>query len=376
MTLAGCRTTQRQPAHAWVRLDALTPLHPQQRMITDIDHRLQTLAEQRRHLLGHDDVSIAPAVVALEVPSRTAVTGPPPAPTVIRHSQELRTKELAAQRRLLLQERERKYVAIQRALNQQYAQKLEDEQQRLAQSATSRLQAIDQKYALPLTNARLALKSAEKQQKPTSAVIAPKNPLAIGYLNSAKQQYADVQAAIAKARADVQAELAQKRESAREGIQREQQNELLRQRQALLQEYEQRQQALVDAFAGIVEPSLAEIPVMTTASPALPAGTLVLEAPEMAHRMQASRSTAVGQRKAALADIERTVAQLHRQRQELQRAIARDTREAILALAREHGYTIELNASTGPDITASARDWLHAYWPDNVGSHEQSGQSR
>ena len=78
--LTGCRKkTTPPPTPGWVRLDALTTMHPSRPMLADLDRRLEGLRLQREHVLAQPAFSIPPDAAGQRTPALPKLSEPAPA---------------------------------------------------------------------------------------------------------------------------------------------------------------------------------------------------------------------------------------------------------------------------------------------------------
>jgi len=407
--LAGCRRPE-PPARGWVQLAALRPLHPNQAMLADIDHRLDALAAQRARLLAQPDAPLPPAYIPLDMPAADPLPAPtpvsaPPRPVVAAEPRlaELRdrlTEEMTRQYDRLRQqaetERSAAYQTKERAL-----QADADEQRKAAAApfnlriptAKVRLRLADEQAARAKDDAGAAQVQADRAREHADAVIrtytkAPeKHHQEISkaeedakyYLTRADRlrEYAAAQQeaaqavaaqldadtrALAAAQAQIEVELQQRLAAVdREQTQamRDRLAEWRRQAEdAITSRLAERAARLTDENTrpGAAPPSPIDFPAlplrpMTTRSGPLRVAVNTTNFHALQRRLDDARA------------IDVTVNKLSAERKQLLQSIDRDTRAAALAVAAQHNYTLTFDHPAGRNLTPTLRRWLADYWP-------------
>ena len=187
--LGGCRTPS-APARGWVRLSALTPLHPNQVMLADLDHRLDSLAAQRTRLFGRAELALPPESVEQTLPAWEALSSPDapviPAPPSLAPGQQqvledYRKRSAEIGKRLLIRQ--------ERELQQQIDRQRKEDSTRISKNKDDEWRAKQEALRTPLIAAQLRTEMA-KQAWETAAQQATTNN---AQYQVAQQQYSDAQ---------------------------------------------------------------------------------------------------------------------------------------------------------------------------------------
>jgi len=189
LLLGGCRAPS-PVIPGWVQLSALTPLHPNQVMLVDLDRRLADLAAQRARLLERTELPLPPESIEqtlpalAEMPSPAAPILPDPPSLQPAHQQVLddyRKRGAEIGKRLLIRQ-ERLQV-------QRIAQQRKGDREQLDRQAEEQRRALLLKYRIPVQEATLRAELTEQ-----AAVTAEQQAVAreLQY-QFAQQQYDDAE---------------------------------------------------------------------------------------------------------------------------------------------------------------------------------------
>ncbi|MHB0936120.1 MAG: hypothetical protein ACYDCO_11735 [Armatimonadota bacterium] len=412
--LAGCRQQPAPPAQGWVRLQALLPLHPNQAMLTDIDRRLDALAAQRRQILEHPEAPLPPEYIALDLPAVDPLpaaqpTAAPPRPAVPAEPRlaemrarltEAMSRRYARLKQELADERDAAYAEKERELRRQadvrredaakeYALRIPPAKIRLrlaneaaarargdadaaqAQAATARERAdtVARAYAKDDLRHRKEIRKAEEnanyyenRARSLADYAAEKQAAADDIARRIDKDSRELAAAQAKIGEEMTAELAAFK------------NEQAKDMQARLASWKAREEHAIDLkiaeraaqlTAENDRPAAAPPPAVNF--PALPPRPITTNSGRMRGEVNAAGFNAYKRRLAAVNAIDDTVDKLTTQRRELCKTIEQDTREAILALAAQHHYTVQFDKPAGQELTPAMRRWLTEYWPEENG---------
>ena len=407
--LGGCRQPAPPPAQGWVRLPALTALHPEQAMVADIDRRLATLTAQRQHLLGTTLPASPPIAIEQVTPALPALPAPQSSPQLDRHTDQLLAQRLESFAQLLERDRLRKVDLFRRhQLETMAAEKAQVRPEPLAAAEQQRVQLREEFY-IPLTDAKVALniarenakevtdqpsKELEQAQAVYDAVNAKYRKRRRQIDAKAKKEIADAEVALNTARENAKVvtirpskELEQA-QAAYDAVNAKYRKRLQQIDAKAKKEIADAEARIDDQYAGALEqydrqlresnaalhdkrrtelaaeadPAAEVIPVPSLVAPAIPAGRLVLDAAGLEEQYRRSGQQLARNRQAASGDIDRVITQLRRERQELLTRITRDTREAAAAVAMVNGYQLSFDTAHGRELTGQVREWLGAYW--------------
>jgi len=352
--LVGCRQPA-PPAQGWVRLDMLTALHPEQAMLADIDRRLATLTAQRQHLSETTAPASPPVAIAQLTPALPALPAPQPSPQLDRHTDQLLAQRLDAYAQLLERDRMRKVDLLRRhQLETMAAEKAQVHPGSLNAAELQRTQLLEEFY-ISLTDAKVALNIARENAKDVTMRSTKE-------LEQAQANYDAVDAKYRKRLQQIDAKAKKEIADAEARIDDQYASTLglhdrsLRESNAVL--YEKKRAEL----AAEADAAVDVIPVPSLLAPAIPAGRLELDVPGLEEQYRLSGEQQARNRQAASVDIDRVIAQLRRERQELVMRIARDTREAADAVAMVNGYRLSFDTANGKDMTGMVQEWLGDYW--------------
>jgi hypothetical protein len=72
----------------------------------------------------------------------------------------------------------------------------------------------------------------------------------------------------------------------------------------------------------------------------------------------------------AVRAIDSVVHQLTLDRLALKKEMQRDTQQAAMSVAEQHGWTVQCDLPSGKDVTGNVRTWLTEYWPSQPGQSD------
>ena len=355
--LSGCRKPA-LPVQGWVRLEALTVLHPDQATLADMDLRLQTLRRQREQLAGAQSMHMPPTTIADPTFALPALPSSAPSPALEHLTASLFTQELAASRRTLDRQQALERERMLEAARQASDTELISAYRALDATAASRRALVEKDLLTPLADAKdYRDRLAEQQAKNAERYHFTANLLATAdaKYQQALQQY---QQALAQVALDMQ----QAKQQADEDNQRALRDEIVRREKALQQQYaeylaKEQERLAIQFVQNEATPS-----ATTMTFPAIPAGTLALATPGLSEQITAVEARTQQDRLLAFHDIDKTIAALQQERQRVNREISNDTRMAVVSVAAQHGYRVSFTRGAGGEITASVRAWLGEYW--------------
>ncbi len=417
--LSGCRKPV-PPTAGWVRLSALTPLHPNQAMVDDLDRRLEGLAEQRRRLLDRQTFALPPEYVREESPP--LATLPSPAPSRLPGLAALPVKSPERVRSRQLAEEDRSFLRHEREQRMKIAEEMPVIEATLRHKASNEKDAIAQRYRADILQsgwnlallesrvrtARREADTAKDRYESNRASLEAKK----AFLSSQQQLKSRQRTKLAKEIAEQQQRVEQQsarnaalaREAAkldaeaatlRAKYERDRRNyegeggELARVDQKLTAAlaaasarnesilaqmkvaHRNRRQA-IEQWKPSPEPSAErsrDIETVTTPTfdmAETPTHPLEIETLEFHHSINNANFKSLQQRLAAVRTIDETVHRLTLRRIALTGVIARDTADAARSVALQHGFQITVDQPTGKDVTNDVRAWLGGYWPENT----------
>ncbi|MHB9131623.1 MAG: hypothetical protein ACYDBB_11115 [Armatimonadota bacterium] len=408
---AGCRQPA-PPVHGWVKIDALTALHPNQRMIADIDVRLQGLTSQRAQILAQPAFTPSPAVIEQPTPLLPALKSPTATRTPKIPTEELNTEDLKALWRSLTQEMERQYTRKEREERAKYAEGMGEKLAALAQSAEAQRGKVDRQFRQPLISDEMRYTTAKARETPainiwktaergaeaakSTALNRPNDTAALARAQQeserekrAKDHLAAVQQEIKTLKEQWESDR-QRYTDAIAGINTRFAKEKAAVEEAGAHELEMRLDALWQQMLDDIEQRIAgeamrlsaETPRQTPPAAnrqltfsEVPAGALRVQAPELTRAYAAANERAQQSQDAAVRAIDDSVRALRERRQALTGEIEQDTRAAANSVARLHGYQLTPTNVQAVDITNNVRQWLSEYWqesPKKSGSTNRS----
>lgn len=371
--LTGCRqpAPPAPPTTAWIRLEGLTPLHPSQRMLTDLDQRLTALAAQRARLRTRATPDTpdrlyqqnTPPLDGLHQPPPQVALAPPPATITQRSLNDLRHDETQRWQRDLLRQ--------QRTLTERAAARVQQQLARLDDDAETRQHALAVQYRTRLVNAEAQYQIAEKQLVEAQAFLT-KNPdsengkrLATrGERDTAarKNQWEKLKGDFDSDWQKIAKEVAEQKDAALAEHQRALRDELQRLQQQLRTAAETRATAAHQrAAAGALPETPPDLPVDVT-FPAAPGGAVRLDAKDLQQAAKTAIREHAHDQQATLHAIDLTIAELTQERRALRDTILRDTQDAARAVAAQHGYHLAFTPTRGKQLTSEVRGWLQEYW--------------
>jgi hypothetical protein len=396
-----------------VRLEALTALHPNAAMLTELDRRLAVLQAQRARILGQSSPAPAPDGVSEATPALPAIASPAPEPLAASPTAGVAVKDLVALRATLTRQHERELIRRQRSLQTTAAADLQREYARLEAEADARRQQAHQDARQPISAAELRLgqaaqrlatqedwkRRADRQAEEADrkaetlrlyADAHPKDKRAAA--QAAAQDAWCVRAHAAAAAQEKEYKTVKQKYYELDTAAFDAQQALTDALQTIDDDLATARKTAADASAGRLADAVAQLKVDVrksidvevakeaarltqeakqemppSATPTIidsevPAGRLALESAAVARGVRGGETAAAGSHAAALRAIDAAVADLQTERARVREAIRLDTRAMAITLAAQHGYLLAIDRRAGRDLGAPMRRWLHDYW--------------
>ena len=357
LQLTGCR----HPAPmvtAWVHPLALEALHPNQAMETDLAQRIATLQVQRAQLLGHARLTLPPgALTERDASPVAALPEPPPSPHFNQQTDRFRDALLSARTKMLANQQQQEMSDFLRRREEDYEQARAKGNAALTESYTVEIAQIKQTHAKDLLDAKMSLDLARYN--------STKHPKSQFFQTKLAQTVKSWEAITNAARDEERiaaADLAEKQTLLKTQLEAAKITDIAREQQKSLVLYaEKNRKAAADIAEILAEtPFAPRIPTLEF-SP-FPDTTRTIDVSILPQQAGISATRITSERQRGAREIDQTIADLIRQRQQLHAQLARETREAVTAVAAQHGYQVSFSVATGEEITTRARIWMQQYW--------------
>jgi len=363
LLITGCRPPV-TPARGWIRLAALTTLHPQQVMVTDLDHRLNGLLLERAWLAQLPTSSLPPARIDYSTPAQSALPAPPHEEAPLKPYTNLADQDRAALEQAMAHEQTREYARYLRELQARNAREMADTQLALERAAAADQLAIEQAIRTSLVSADLEVLTArERRQR------YPKSESVRNRLDDALREQARLTSDYSEKMAHIAQKLTADIAAARTKIAATGADQLRKFRD---QQQEQRMQTLAQETQRTTVETLQHAPEEPASSVTFtdtPGGALHSTHPELLRTATHLDTITRQNRRAELAALDRGIATLQVQRTQLVQDIQTDTRAMAVRVAEEHGYTLSFDTPAGRNLSPLMRGWIQHYWPAQPQPH-------